>query len=42
MWSLKGHTGDRRWAGAALAAEFLQGVDSYVEVDVFTATALVH
>lgn len=28
--------------GVALAAQLLQGVDSYVEVDVFTATALIH
>lgn len=28
--------------GVALAAQLLQGVDSYVEVDVFAATALIH
>lgn len=33
----------RGWGtGAALAAELLQGVDSYVEVDVFAATAITH
>lgn len=38
-----GHATARGWrTGAALAAELLQGVDSYVEVDVFTATAIVH
>lgn len=28
--------------GVALAAQLLQGVDSYVEVDVFAAAALIH
>lgn len=39
---MKQHTGDRRCGGAALASELLQGVNSYIEVDVLTATALVH
>lgn len=39
---LQWHTGNTRWTRAALAAELLQGVDSYIEVDVLTATALIH
>lgn len=37
-----GRTRHRGRAGVAPAAELLQGVDSYVEVDVFTAAALIH
>lgn len=43
MWGRPGPRTARGWrTGAALAAELLQGVDSYVEVDVFTATAIIH
>lgn len=36
------HTGDGRLTGAALPPEFFQRVHGYVEVDVLTATAVVH
>lgn len=39
---LEQRTGPGGRTGAALAAQLLQGVDSYVEVDVFAATALIH
>lgn len=39
---LERRTRPRGRTGVALAAELLQGVDSYVEVDVFAATALIH
>lgn len=43
VWcGLKRRTGQGGRTGVALAAELLQGVDSYVEVDVFTATAIIH
>lgn len=42
MFTVLWHTGDRWRTGAALAAQLLQGVDSYVEVDVLTAAALIH
>lgn len=39
---LERRTGPGGGTGVALAAQLLQGVDSYVEVDVFAATALIH
>lgn len=39
---LERRTGAGGRTGVALAAQLLQGVDSYVEVDVFAAAALIH
>ena len=41
LW-LRWHTADRGGTGGALAAELLQRVDSYVEVDVLTVAAIIH